>query len=71
MVDMVMRNTVAVTSYIEPGLKARMDRIVAANRHMTISRMIDEAIASYLPSLEASFRKPTQGPRSGKRSSAA
>ena len=68
---MVKRNTVPVTSYVEPELKARMDRIVAANRHMSLSRQIDEALAKYLPVLEASFSPPTQEARSGKKKTAA
>jgi hypothetical protein len=54
---------VAVTSYIPRDMKERMDRVVALDRHMTISRLIDEAVERYLPELESrSFPKPTQEP---------
>jgi hypothetical protein len=60
---MAAKNTVPITSYIPPALKERMERIVAKDRHMTISRLIDEAVERYLPELESrSFPRPTQGP---------
>jgi hypothetical protein len=61
--SMAAKNTVPVTSYIPPALKQRMERVVAEDRHMTISRLIDEAVERYLGELERrSFPKPTQEP---------
>ena len=61
--QMAAKNTVPITSYVPPALKERMERVVAGDRHMTISRLIDEAVERYLPELESrSFPKPTQEP---------
>lgn len=65
--EMITKNCVPVTGYITPETKARLEQIYARNRHMKISRIVDEAITKYLPELEASFLGPTQEARSGKR----
>lgn len=59
-------NTVPITGYVTPVTKERLERIYARDRHMKISRIVDEAVTKYLPELEASFQEPTQEARSGK-----
>lgn len=64
---MITKNTVPVTGYVTPDTKARLERLYAQDRHMKISRIVDEAIVKYLPELEASFTELTQGAHSVKR----
>lgn len=69
--DMITKYTVPITGYVTPETKDRMERISANNRHMRMSRIIDEAVRKYLPELEASFLPPAQEARSGKKKTAA
>lgn len=72
--------SVPVYGYVEPTVKAEMDRIRAVNpNHYSNSQVVQDALAAYIPKLKArlglNFRKPVQGapgkrPRKGRREAA-
>lgn len=53
---------VPVTGYIPPDLKRRLLKVKRLNRHLTVSRMIEEALRQKIDELEQQTRYP-QSPK--------
>lgn len=45
-------HTAQVVGYVERSLKDRVDRIRRQDRRMSMSRVIEDALRSYVPTLE-------------------
>lgn len=69
-----LRNSVQISAYIAPHLKAEIDRIAKENRRESISFQVETALMRYVEEKkrqeQPSFSKPTQKPH-GKRRRAA
>lgn len=68
-----LKNSVQISAYIAPALKAEMDQIAKENRRESISFQVETALMRYVEEKkrdQPSFSKPTQKPH-GKRKRAA
>lgn len=57
-----LKDSVQIVGYVQPGLKERAERIKGRDRRMTVSRLIEEALADYLPKVEqrVGFSRPSK-----------
>ena len=47
-----LTESVQIVGYVPHALKARMERITAHMRRMPMSRIIEDALVAYIPTLE-------------------
>ena len=61
---MRQRELVQITGWVSPrlGLKERMKRIKDVDHRMTESRIVEEAVMAYLPTLEFRTMHPATSP---------